>query len=133
MRGPKAPMGVTILAYLGFVVALAFGLLGVVALAVSGASQAIAPALPVPFLPAGPLLGAALLAFAALLAATGWGLLRKRPWAWVAALFLVAVSAAGDIARVARRDAGGVAGVLVVAILVWYLLRPEVRAWFSGP
>lgn len=131
MSAPRAPMGVTILAYLGAFVALACVLLGVAALTVGPAGDAIRAGVPVLGPLTGVWVGVTLLLFGALVALTAWGLLRKRSWAWVLAIVLVALSAAGDLERVARRDANGLAGLLVVGALVWYLFRPEVRAWFN--
>jgi hypothetical protein len=125
-------MGVTIVAYLGFFVALAFGLLGVAALLLAPGRDAVRAGIPALSLLPGGAVGVVLVAFAALVAATGWGMLRKRTWAWGAALGLVALSAVPDVARLAGRDWGGLVGILVVALLVAYLMRPEVRAWFHA-
>lgn len=128
-------MGVTILAYLGFFVALACVLLAVGAFVVTSAAGQIQASLPLGealgVIP-GAALGVALLAVAAVLVATSVGLLRRARWAWIAAIFLVALSAAGDLDRVMRRDAGGLIGLAAVGILVAYLFRGEVRAWFSA-
>lgn len=123
-------MGVAIVAYLGFFVGLACVLLAAAALAFRAAPDAIRSGVPaIGFVPDG-LVGPLLVAFAVLVGAASWGLLQRQPWAWVAALALVALSAAGDLARVLRRDPNGLVGIALVAILVAYLVRPEVRAWF---
>lgn len=118
-------MGVTILAYLGFFVALSAALLGAFALA--GARDAVADVILIP----GPLVVPALVVAAALVAGTGIGLLRRARWAWLAAIVLVAASAVADVARLARRDVGGLTGIALVAVVIWYLLRTEVRDWFA--
>ena len=125
MQRPRAPLGVTILAYLAFFVALSAMLLGAFALA--GGRDAIAQV----FLLPGPLVIPALVVAAALVAGTGIGLLRRARWAWLVAILLVGASAVADVARLARRDARGLTGIALVAVVIWYLLRAEVRDWFQ--
>jgi hypothetical protein len=125
-------MGVTILAYLGLFAALAFGLLGAVGLVVPQGEKPLLDVAPLSLL-GQRVVGSILVAFAILLVVASIGMLRQRRWAWLLGLALVAFSAGGDVARVARRDWGGLVGVFIVASMLWYLMRREVRAWFNGP
>ena len=127
------PVGLTIVAALAFFVAFFLALLALLAFRFPTSADVIARTLPfVPLVSALPPAGfaAALAAFAALLAGVGIGLLRGHAWSWGAALALAAMSAAGDLLRVARRDSEGLLGLLIVGGMVAYLLRSDVRGWF---
>lgn len=126
---PRRPVGLTILAALGFFVALACAFLAVLAWDVEDAPRAIALRLGVPLV-SGAVLAAGLTVGGALVALTSVGLLRGLAWAWGAGVGLCALSAAGDLVRVAKRDANGLLGLLVVGGMVAYLLRQDVRGWF---
>jgi hypothetical protein len=125
-------MGVTILGRLGYLVAGICALVAVVAFALPSAEAPVAAAFPFPGLGA-QAIGAALGVFAVALAVTAWAFLRRERWAWLAALGIVAFSAAPDLARIARADWSGLLGLLAVALMLGYLLRPEVRAWINAP
>jgi hypothetical protein len=58
----------------------------------------------------------------------GIGLLRGRGWAWTVQVVLTIWSALSDVVRVGE-DA--LPSVLIACVLVWYFLRPAVRAWFG--
>src|SRR5271170_1370196 len=76
----------------------------------------------------GMLSGATLLGLAAVAGATAMGLLRRRRWAWLAAISLFAVNGLGDvITLVSTHDlARSGSGVLVATMFLYLLMRPEV-------
>ena len=134
---PERPAGVTLVA-VGFfalaagaaVVALFMALMGPVAHEVVrpwfGVFAAFAAAL-VAFVAILALL------FAAFTGAIGYGLLRGHAWAWGASLVVAGLAVLSNLARLAEAEPGGVLGALVWGGLVYYFLRPEVRAWFGRP
>lgn len=62
----------------------------------------------------------------------GWSMLRLRPWAWTATLILNVIALASVVATfvVSGFDWGVAFGVIIPAIIVYYLYRPQVRAAF---
>jgi hypothetical protein len=77
--------------------------------------------------------GWAVLAMVATSAACGVaavGLWRRRPWGYTTAVCILGLQMLGDIAKViSGREPRAIVGVPVVALLVFYLSRPAIRAW----
>ncbi|MEZ5994758.1 MAG: hypothetical protein R3C25_03315 [Hyphomonadaceae bacterium] len=78
---------------------------------------------------------ASTLGFAALslaMAATAYGVARRRAWGWRSALAIFAINGLGDGARAATGAwAEGLLGAAIAAAILWWLMRPPVRALFS--
>lgn len=128
------PIGVTVVGIVTFVAAafIAFG-----ALVLFLGSHWIASFIPVSearglFTVLGPLLALFVLGIAALVAATGWGLLKGHNWAWVVMLVLLGLNALGGLGEVASQRFEGVLSILVSGLVAWYFFRPEVREWFGA-
>jgi len=70
--------------------------------------------------------------FAAGAAATG--LWRGRRWAWYLAIAIFGINALGDLASllITRDWLKGGSGVLIDALFLFLLLRPNMRAFFAG-
>ena len=75
----------------------------------------------------------AVLLFAGLCAAVAWGLHNAQAWAWILAIVIAVLAGLGDLASFAQGDVGSLLGILVWGGLVYYFLRPEVRAYFNRP
>ncbi len=72
-----------------------------------------------------------LLLVGGLAAAAGGGLLRGSLWAWLLSVALFGMNALGDASVLITRDwPKGLAGILVDALLLFLLLRPNLRAFF---
>lgn len=130
---PPRPVGVTIVGVVLFMasVAMAFG-----ALVVFAGSQWLAGYVPVAearsvFTVFGPVVAMGMLLAAGLVAFAGYGALDGRSWAWALVLVLLGLNALGALAQLAEGDVGGVLGLLVSGLVIWYFFRPEVRAWFG--
>jgi hypothetical protein len=82
----------------------------------------------------GMLSGAMLIALAAVAGATAVGLVRRRKWAWLAAISLFAVNGLGDVITLVNTHdlARSGSGVLVAAMFLYLLMRPEVSAHFKS-
>lgn len=62
-------------------------------------------------------------------AASGW--FRRRVWGWRLAVFLIGTQIAGDLVSILMGEfARGSAGVVLAGILMFYLLRPQVKEAF---
>jgi len=125
------PTGVTVLAVLaaiGGIPPLAFGIVSIIGSAATFLSTADSPALPVL------VLGVVYLGVAAIYFAVGWALFSLKPWAWYAAalvsgghLVLNVVSALG--ANLGWPQA--IIASIVPLIVLVYLFRTDVRAAFG--
>jgi hypothetical protein len=73
-----------------------------------------------------------LLAMALFLAGLGW--FRRRPWGWMLGVTLIAINLAGDLFNLIFRHEvlRGVVGVVIAALLLFYMSRAKVRAYFRA-
>ena len=152
MQKPPRPAGVTILAVLAILGAIALLIGGVAVIAVglvigtyvgsqltsslasSGYSQLAS-------LGAGTIaiiltvIGAVLLILGILYLAVGVGFLGGKGWAWTLGLIVSIVSIVIDIVQIAFGAFSNVLGVVIGIIIVYYLTRPRVKAFFGkgGP
>ncbi len=117
---PARPLGVTIFAVIAFVGGI-FGLLGG-AMVLSGST-------PEPLW-----LGYVVIIFAVLGLALGYGFFQGMDWAWMAGLIIYILSIPLGIYEITLGGAGVVGGiirVLVGLIVIYYLMRPQVKAFFG--
>lgn len=77
------------------------------------------------------LIGILFLGLAALGILVGVGLLKGKQWAWWTVLVFEVLAVLNGIVSIAQRDFNSLFGILVAAIIIWYFLRPEVRAFFG--
>ncbi|HEV2195324.1 MAG TPA: hypothetical protein VGR55_07060 [Candidatus Acidoferrum sp.] len=76
--------------------------------------------------------GIAFLLLGAILAFAGMGWRRRRFWGWALTLVIVATQVLANLANAARGDfLRGCAGFLLSGALLYFLLRPKVRAAFT--
>lgn len=61
------------------------------------------------------------------------GLIKGRKWAWWITIIVFTVNGIGDAVSVAFGDGGvdGISGVLIAAVLLFYLTRPGVKKYFE--
>jgi hypothetical protein len=83
--------------------------------------------------PLGKPVGIPFLLLSAALAAAGKGWLARRFWGWALAVVIIATQVFGDLVSVFMGHfvLGGI-GVTIAAALLFYLLRPRVRAAFQS-
>ena len=80
---------------------------------------------------AGHLIGAAFLFLGVMLIAAAAGWFRRHLWGWKLAVAIIAIQVAGDCVNFARGDfLRGGTGLMIALALLYYLLRPGVRAAF---
>jgi len=82
--------------------------------------------------PLGKSVGILFLVLSAALALAGVGWFRRRLWGWALALIIIATQVLGDLFNILRGDfLRGAIGVAIAGALLFYLLRPQVRAAFA--
>jgi len=82
--------------------------------------------------PLGSIVGPLFLLLSATMTVAGVGWFRRRLWGWRLAIGIISTQVAGDFVNLVRGDLlrGGM-GVTIAGGLLYYLLRPNVRAAFS--
>jgi hypothetical protein len=115
------PTGITILAVLAGVGGVLTALAGI-ALFVLGA---------VAFGGLGALLGLAFLAVAALYIAFCVGALQMKPWAWPLGVVGAAASIILSVLQLIGGDVSQIISIAIGAAIIYYLMRPEIKAAFG--
>jgi len=73
----------------------------------------------------------AFLTFSLVLVSAAYGWFRRRRWGWMLAVGIIATQVVGDFVNIAiGRVLEGTFGVVVAGLLLFWLLRPNVRAAF---
>jgi len=63
----------------------------------------------------------------------GWGFWRGRGWAWTLGVMLYVICIVLGLLPMLRGDVSGVVGIIVVGMILYYLFKPNIRAWFKFP
>ena len=129
MQKPPRPTGVAILAILDIIG-------GIIALLVGGLLAVGSSALTAfygTFIFAGFLavIGGIVAVVGILAVLVGWGLWSGKGWAWTLAFVLAILGIVGGLISVAFGGFTSVVGLLIDVLIVWYLLRPHVKAYFG--
>jgi hypothetical protein len=113
------PIGITIIAILMIISGILFiiGGIGLTALGV----------LSIAFLAGG--IGSIILGIASLVVA--WGLLKGAGWAWIITLIITVISIIVNIASLAGGQTANIIGIIINGIIIYYLYRPNVKAYFG--
>jgi hypothetical protein len=105
------PLGVTIIAVLNLIV-------GIIAIAVG------IPALIV-------VVGIVLIAIGIASLVMAYGLWKGKSWAWTITLILSGIGIISGIISIARGQYGAVIEIIIHAVIIYYLYRPNVKAFFG--
>jgi hypothetical protein len=62
----------------------------------------------------------------------GWGMWSGREWAWIVGIILTILGLLSSIAQLAGGSPGSVLGIIIYAIILYYLTRPHIRTYFKG-
>jgi hypothetical protein len=127
---PRRPTGVTILGILSILAGLGGIIVGAVALGVSGlvastypGGAAVAAAI-----------GAVLLIIGILELVYGIGFFGGKGWAWTLAMIGSVLQIIFGIVSIAFGSVGSVFGLIISILILYYLTRPHVKAYFGkGP
>ena len=135
MEGPHRPIGITILAVLetiGALVLLALGamvvLLGaavLVAIGLGEASLGVALSEIVVFV------GGFILLLGVIELVIAWGLWKGQGWAWTVALIVAVLGIIGGVIAIVSGSLYNIVTLAIQVIIVYYLYRPEVKAYFG--
>ena len=83
-------------------------------------------------------IGGVILAIAILSFVVAYGLLKGRSWAWTLTVIISIISIALNAISIATGNLGGIVSIIISGIILYYLYRPHVKAYFgktvaSGP
>jgi hypothetical protein len=79
----------------------------------------------------GKILGIFVLMIGIIVLSAGWGLLKGLKWAWWITVIIFVLNGIGDVLRVVLGGFEGIAGILIALIILYYLTRPDVKAFFN--
>lgn len=133
----ERPLGVTILAVLdilGGIIALLLGLVYMslsATLAQTGAVIAGGSGLFALFGAFIIALGLIFLILGILAVAVGWGFWKGSGWAWLFSLVLYVIGVILGVISLAVGDVASIVIIIIGALLVYYMFRPNVKAWFG--
>ena len=114
------PIGITIIAILMIISGILFIIGGIGLTALSVLSLA--------FLAGG--IGTIILGIASLVVA--WGLLKGAGWAWIITLIITIISIIVNIVSLfASGNTAQIIGIIINGIIIYYLYRPNVKAYFG--
>lgn len=61
----------------------------------------------------------------------GWGMWTGKGWAWIVALILAGLGVLGGLGSLAFGSTSALVSLVIDVIIVWYLFRPHVKAYFG--
>jgi uncharacterized membrane protein (DUF2068 family) len=105
------PLGVTVIAILTLIAGIAFIAIGAALLVVG--------------------IGFALIAIAIAYFVMAYGLWKGKSWAWTITLILSVIGIIFAIASIAAGNIGAVFHIIINAVIIYYLYRPNVKAFFG--
>ncbi len=129
---PPRPTGITIIA----VLVILGGIVGLlVSLAVFALSAFVAGIGSTFLGSVGAIIGGIFLVFSLLWLAVGVGFLHGKGWAWILGMIVVVLSLIGSVGALVISPVSAVGGLLWNGLLLYYLTRPRVKAFFGkgGP
>jgi hypothetical protein len=130
MMKPQRPTGVTVLAicYLLFgIVALLLGAL----LAAAGGSGILNSVGYGALSGLVSIVGGVLAVVGILGILVGWGMWSGKGWAWIVALVLSALGIIGGLGSLVTGSFSGIVSLAIDVLILWYLFRPHVKAYFG--
>ena len=131
MSSSARPLGITLLAVLHVLQAV-FLFLGGIALIVLGAFIGRGLfGLPRFLNGVVSFIGVVLIVIGLLSFGLAWGLWTGRGWAWILSLLLAALGLIVSLISLARGRFGGIVILILDAIILYYLFRPNVRSFFG--
>jgi len=130
MQKPLRPTGITILAILGFIggiLALLGGAL-FIAVASSGILSSYGVGMFSGFVS---LFGGIIIVVGLFAIFVSWGMWSGKNWAWYLAVILYALGVVFGLVLLAGGSVAGLVSLLIDLLLLWYMFRPHVKAYFG--
>ena len=138
MMQPARPLGISILAIIELIFSALAAILGVVLAVVGGSlSSALQSAAGLGNVAAGTLtaifsvIGGVLVVVGLVGMLIGWGLWTGRGWARIIQIIFAVLGVIGGVGSLAIGAYTGVVSLISAAVIVWYVFRPNVKAYFS--
>jgi hypothetical protein len=79
----------------------------------------------------GTAIGAVLVAIAIVSFIVAYGLLKGKGWAWTVTVILSIISIVLNAISIATGNIGGIVSIIISGIILYYLYRPHVKAYFG--
>jgi len=76
-------------------------------------------------------LGGILVALGIVSFVVAYGLLKGRQWAWTISIILSAISIVLNAISIISGNFGGIVSIIISGIIIYYLYRPHVKAYFG--
>jgi hypothetical protein len=76
-------------------------------------------------------IGAVLVAIAIVSFIVAYGLLKGKGWAWTVTVILSIISIVLNAISIATGNIGGIVSIIISGIIIYYLYRPHVKAYFG--
>ena len=131
MQKPSRPIGITILAVLEILIGVV-GLLGSLAIIGFSALFSSLPRVGALLGTIGLIIGGIVLFFSLIWLATGAGFLHGRGWSWTLGMIFSVLSLIGAVgALIIGLITGGVGGLIFWGLMLYYLTRTHVKAFFG--
>ena|ERR671936_887254 len=134
----RRPTGVTIIAVLMVIAGIVMIIAGVSAIVVAPFLPAAVPSQDLPTGLSATMLGGIAVASGAFMLALGiaglviaYGLFKGRGWAWTAAVVLSIISIVMSVVAIVSGNLGSVISLIINGVILYYLYRPHVKAYFG--
>lgn len=139
---PKSrPTGVTIIAILNIIGGIIMLIVGLLAVAAGSIIPSLPPSafegsdmsgVPVGFIGGGAIaVGAFLIALGIVSFIVAYGLMKGLSWAWTVTIILSIISIVSNAISIASGNFGGIVSIIISGIILYYLYRPHVKAYFG--
>ncbi len=128
----ERPTGVTILAVLEIIagILMLFGTAGMLFLATLGGKM---PGVGIFFGMFALAMAFIFIVLAVLAFVVAYGLWNGRGWAWWLAIILSAISLITNLGSLVTGNPGGIVGLVIAIVILYYLTRPHVKRFFGRP
>jgi hypothetical protein len=130
MQKPPRPTGITILAILGFIGGILALLGGALFLAVasSGILSSYGMGMFSGFVS---VFGGVIIVVGLFAIFVSWGMWSGKSWAWYLAVILYAIGVVFGLVILIAGALTGIVSLLIEVLLLWYMFRPHVKAFFG--
>ena len=131
MNASSRPLGITLLALLHVLQAIFFFFGGIALIALGAFIRRGFFGLPRILHGVVSLIGVVVIVIGLLYLGLAWGLWTGKGWAWILSLLLAALGIVVSVISLIRGGFGTIVVLILDAIIVYYLFRPNVRAFFG--
>jgi hypothetical protein len=130
MQKPQRPTGITIIAILGFIVGILAILGGALVVGVAGSGMLSSYGMGM-FSGFISFFGGIVIIVGFLAIFVSWGMWSGKTWAWYLAVVLYALGVVFGLISLAGGALTGIVSLLIEILLLWYMFRPHVKAYFG--